>query len=127
MNYYKIKQGLRELLEQNNEKISDRAEARLIKMSQKGYTAMMNNRTMTVKKLEEVASLLNKPMSYFFDKEESNLANESSAVYGRCLECDRKQKIIDKIREERDDIYRRYIECLEELCGKKGNSVKNSA
>jgi transcriptional regulator with XRE-family HTH domain len=127
MDYYKIKQGLRELLEQNNEKISDRAEARLIKMSQKGYTAMMNNRTMTVKKLEEVASLLNKPITYFFDKEELSIANESSAEYRKCPECEKKQIEIEKIRDERDDIYRRYVECLEELCGKKGNSIKNSA
>lgn len=81
----------------------------------------------SAEEVEILADYFKKPITYFFDKEESNLANESSAVYGRCLECERKQKEIDKIREERDDIYRRYVECLEELCGKKGNSVKNSA
>lgn len=94
------------------------------------YTTLkskLKSNSWTPADIEKLADYFNKPIAYFFDKEESNLANESSAVYGRCLECERKQKEIDKIREERDDIYRRYVECLEELCGKKGNSVKNSA
>lgn len=104
----------------------------IAKILGKAYTTINNKRKResnrwTPDEVEKIADFFKRPISYYFDKEESNLANESSAVYGRCLECERKQKEIDKIREERDDIYRRYVECLEELCGKKGNSVKNSA
>ena len=77
--------------------------------------------------IEKIAEFFNKPIAYFFDKEELSIANESSSEYRRCPECERKQIEIEKLRDERDDIYRRYIECLEELCGKKGNSIKNSA
>lgn len=66
MEYWKIKKCIREVLDQNNEKISDRAEARVIKMSQKGYTSMMEKHTMSVKKLEQIAAIFNKQVSYFF-------------------------------------------------------------
>ena len=100
----------------------------IAKILGKAYTTINNKRKResnrwTPDEVEKIADFFKRPISYYFDKEESNLANESSAEYRRCLECERKQMKIDKIRDERDDIYRRYVECLEELCGKKGNSV----
>lgn len=70
MDYSKVKKCIREYLENNDERISDRAEARVIRMSQKGYLAMMEHHTLTVKKLEEIAEKLNKPVSYFFVSDE---------------------------------------------------------
>ena len=70
MEYWKVKKCIRAALEMNKEKVTDRAEARVIKMSQKGYTSMMEKHTMSVKKLEEVASILNKEVSFFFVKSE---------------------------------------------------------
>lgn len=77
MEYWKVKKCIREVLEQNKEKISDRAEARVLKMSQKGYTSMMGKHTMTVKKLEEIASIFNKSVSYFYVTTE----NEENQIY----------------------------------------------
>lgn len=104
----------------------------IAKILGKAYTTINNKRKResnrwTPDELEKIADFFKRPISYYFDKDESNLANESSVEYRRCPECEKKQREIEKIRNERDDIYRRYVECLEELCGKKGNSVKNSA
>ena len=122
MDYYKIKKCIRDYLEQNNERISDRAEARVILMSQKGYLAMMEHHTLTVKKLEEIAKKFNKPVSYFFVDEESEplaVVNEVRQEYKitrvDCPECISKLQKIEELEEYR----RKYIECLEELAGKK--------
>ena len=109
MDYWKIKKSIREVLEQKKEKVSDRAEARVIGMSQKGYTSMMEKHTMTVKKLEEIASVLNKDVSYFFVTTDKNEKQEK-AVYKNeekmqvvedrleCLMCAEKEKrIADKV------------------------------
>ncbi len=140
MDYLKIRQGLRQMLETNNEKVSDRAEARLIRMSQKGYTAMMENHTMTVKKLEEVAAILNKPVSYFFVKEEEKpkpisipgatpvekqtyFAADPRVVTYSCKDCMSKQKEIDALKqalEAKEELLQMYRE-------KKENCSTNSA
>lgn len=130
MDYWKIKQGLRKILVQSGEKVSDRAEARLIKMSQKGYSAMMNNHTMTVKKLEEVAELTKKPVSYFFtnnnEDDDHNLSEPKITTYS-CPECINKQKELEKANQKIQELQEKYTACLEELLGKKGSDIANSA
>ena len=44
-----------------------------------------------------------------------------------CLECLKKQLEIDELKNKNIELNEKYIACLEELLGKKGNSVKNSA
>jgi hypothetical protein len=105
MDYYKVKKCIREYLENNNERISDRAEARVIRMSQKGYLAMMEHHTLTVKKLEEIAQKFNKPVSYFFVNEdkiyklpeiEPDVANENNDCCRLCKEKDDHIKSLKK-------------------------------
>ncbi len=126
MEYWKIKKGIREILEKNNERISDRAEARVVRMSQKGYISMMDNQTMTVKKLEEIASILNKPASYFFVKnetKETNTVSEPSVKTYSCPDCIAKQKEIDALqkaldaKEELLNMYRDKNKKEEGKCG----------
>ena len=120
MEYWKVKKSIREVLEQNKEKISDRAEARVIKMSQKGYTSMMEKHTMSIKKLEEIALIFDKPLSYFFVTEEIEEKEEKTHKIpdpvrvveetGPCLRCGDKDKLIAA--------YEKQIELLEFSLGK---------
>lgn len=73
--------------------------------------------------LEKIAIYFKKPISYFFENEELAIVNESGQNYNTCPECEKKLQEIEKIRAEKDDVYRRYVECLEELCGKKEKSA----
>jgi len=124
MNYWKIKQCIRKKLESNNEKISDRAEARTIGMSQRGYTAMMQNETMSVKKLEELAILFNKSVSYFFTKDE----NESSQTPEKCEEKDKeleeKDAEILQLKLRLCETQEKYTVLLEELNEKRKKQEK---
>ena len=69
-----------------------------------------------------IAEYFNKPMTYFFDKDD-NQANEKGEDYTikkiDCLECIAKQKKLDQMEKERDEFRDKYIECLEDLAGKK--------
>lgn len=138
MDYYKIKKCIREHLEKNKEKVSDRAEARVVRMSQKGYLAMMKNHTLTVARLEEIAEILNKPVSYFFLNEEKKepapylpaaepvVIKEGPVEVYSCPECRPRVKRIQELEEkveklgvDVDEYRRKYIDCLEDLAGKK--------
>ncbi|MBV5313784.1 MAG: hypothetical protein JZU47_10840 [Prolixibacteraceae bacterium] len=116
MNYYKVKKAIREYLESNNEKISDRAEARVILMSQKGYLKMMELHTMSVKKLEEIAEKLNKPVTYFFDLEEPQtykLIENINVVEDGCPCCEKLKVEKMKLLEDLNDVNTKYRHLLE--------------
>jgi transcriptional regulator with XRE-family HTH domain len=44
-----------------------------------------------------------------------------------CLECIKKQLEIDELKNKNIELNEKYIACLEELLGKKGKPIKNSA
>ena len=80
--------------------------------------------------VEKIAKFFSRSIIYFFDLEDPEHNDHSD----NCSECEEKQKEIDKLKAcieklwiEKDEVYRKYTECLEELLDKKGNSVKNSA
>ena len=124
MDYYKVRKCIREYLQKNNDKISERAEARVIRMSQKGYTAMMEHHTLTVKKLEEIAQILNKPVSYFFVTDEDQDTTEELAMkYFDCKDCIDKQKEIERLTDQLKD----KNELLDFYRGKKEAPAEDSA
>jgi len=69
--------------------------------------------------IEKLADYFKKPITYFFDRDEMEVVNESSPGYNRCVNCEEKQKEINRLRAEKDDLFQKYTECLEELLGKK--------
>ena len=73
----------------------------------------------TANDVEVLADFFKKPITYFFDKEELNVAHEPEKDGIKCRECISKQKTIDDLTAERDSFRNKYIECLEELAGKK--------
>jgi transcriptional regulator with XRE-family HTH domain len=71
-----------------------------------------------------IAKLLRVSISEIYGAEKNNqLINESTV----CLECINKQKEIDKLIAKNTELNEKYTACLEELLGKKGKSIKNSA
>lgn len=53
------------------------------------------------------------------DNSEANELSETKIKYFNCPECIEKQKKLEKTEKERDDYRQKYIECLEDLAGKK--------
>lgn len=90
----------------------------------------LERKNLTPNDVARLAEFFNKPIAYFFDLEDS----EHNEHPENCLECEEKQKEIEKLKacieklwKEKDEVYRKYTDCLEVLLGKKGNSIKNSA
>ena len=90
----------------------------------------LERKNLTPNDVAKLAEFFNKPIAYYFDKED----NDNNDNHKPCLDCEEKQKEIEKLKacieklwKEKDEVYRKYTDCLEELLGKKGNSVKNSA
>jgi len=85
----------------NKDESSKRFMAKAIGMSPFGFNKMMENKTMTVQKLEVIAQHFNKSMAYFFDTEDSihPLTTPKASETG-CLKCIEKEKrIVDLTRE----------------------------
>jgi transcriptional regulator with XRE-family HTH domain len=87
----------------------------------------LTKKNLTPDDIEKIADYFKKPISYFFDQEEPVIVNEIEMPYNTCKECEKKQQEINKLKEEKEDIYKRYISVLEDLCDKKGNNIANSA
>jgi len=82
----------------NKDESSKRFMAKAIGMSPFGFNKMMENKTMTVQKLEVIAQHFNKSMAYFFDTEDSiHTFNAPKASETGCLKCDEKEKRIEEL------------------------------
>lgn len=107
---------------QNSRELSDRGMAKVIGMTSTGYVKMLQKKSCSVSTLVRISAEFNKPLEYFFDKDD-NQANEKGEDYTikkiDCLECIAKQKKLDQLEKERDEFRAKYIECLEDLAGKK--------
>lgn len=55
----------------------------------------------------------------YSEKKDLKKSEDPEIKYFNCPECIEKQKRLDKAEKERDDFRQKYIECLEELAGKK--------
>ena len=85
----------------NKDESSKRFMAKAIGMSPFGFNKMMENKTMTVQKLEVIAQHFNKSMAYFFDTEESRFTITAPPVSeSGCLQCVEKEKRIEDLTRE---------------------------
>ena len=124
LNYSKIESNI------NFHKDGKKKLAKYIGIATSTFYDKLKKKNFTPDELEKIADFFDKPIAYYFDKED----NENNDNHKPCLDCEEKQKEIDKLKacieklwKEKDEVYRKYTECLEELLGKKGNSIKNSA
>lgn len=105
MNYNKI------IELQQQKKVSNRKLAETIGMSDVGYGKMLANESCDVRTLEAIAKFFKVPINYFFE----NFQND----YNPECDCNEKQKKINELTAERDGYMRKYIDCLEDIAGKK--------
>ncbi len=63
----------------------------------------IKNGSWTPNDVEILADFFQKPMTYFFDREETNQISEPEIKYFNCTDCITKQKEIDRLNEELKD------------------------
>lgn len=118
MNYDRLKRAISKRLEKTHKRQSERAAAELVNMSQKGYAAMMKNHTLTVKKLEEIAAIVEKPVSYFLltdDDPAPNTVEEPYILLERsCQECKLKEAKIHELTSELKELQSELLDLYRE-------------
>lgn len=118
MNYDRLKRAISERLEETHKRQSERASAELVNMSQKGYASMIKNHTLTVKKLEEIAMIVEKPVSYFLlsDKDpDTNTVEEPYMLLERsCQECKKKEDKINELISELKELQSELLDLYRE-------------
>jgi hypothetical protein len=78
--------------------------------------------------IEILAKYFKKPITYFFGEDEKNSVDEPGVTTYSCPDCIKKQKEIDRLQKEKDEIKDKYINCLEQLNNSKGGGhIANSA
>ena len=95
-----------------------------IGINQSTFYDKLKRKSFTPNELEKIAEFFNKPISYYFDRDEPVQLNEKDIKYGRCLECEKKQEEIEKLRKEVDDLKN---ELLQVYRGQKGEHIATSA
>jgi hypothetical protein len=91
----------------------------IAKILSQPYTTVVHKKkkgNWTPDDVERIADYFNKSILYFFDRDtELAIVSEPKITYYNCTDCIKKQKEIDELKEYRQ----KYIECLEEIAGKK--------
>lgn len=97
--------------------------------NKQAYSNMIKNKTMKLKYIVSLVNNTGESIEKFFSKSTNQQqyinknilshAIEPEVKYFNCPECINKQKELEKAERERDDYRQKYIECLEELAGKK--------
>ena len=73
--------------------------AELLGVTTAGYDNMMKKETFTVKNLEIIANYFKVPITYFFDENKTLTQTEEP---GNCIECYKKEGIIDSLLNQLD-------------------------
>lgn len=130
LNYNKIKSSMNFGDSKNSELI------KFMGINQSTFYDKLKRKSFTPNELEKIAEFFKRPISYYFDREEPDYVHEEKANYEinrsinytNCPDCIKKQKEIEKLRQENDALKDKYIECLEKLnTSKGGKQVANSA
>jgi transcriptional regulator with XRE-family HTH domain len=104
--------------------------AELMGLSNKqAYSNMIKKKTMKLKYLVNLVNNSGESIDKFFTKSTkeqlyknndiSSVITEPEIKLFHCQECINKQNKLEQAEKERDDYRQKYIECLEELAGKK--------
>lgn len=109
--------------------LSKRKFALSIGMTGQGFNTMMQSKSIRVDTLEKICEVYNKPMSYFYDSpnlelakydnnDTINLSNEPKVTRYSCSDCIEKENMIKDLRANLQDL-RKHIDFLEFSLGKK--------
>lgn len=114
LNYNKIESAI------NYDRTPKTKIATILGIGESTLRSRLERKNLTPDDVEKIADYFKKPIAYFFDREQDvSVANDEQHDYKvtriDCPECIAKQKEIEELKEYR----RKYIECLEELAGKK--------
>lgn len=116
LNYNKIESAI------NYERVPRTKIANILGIGESTLRSRLERKNLTPDDVEKLADYFNKSILYFFDREEPEthpVVNEVRQEYKitrvDCPECISKLRTIAELEEYR----RKYIECLEELAGKK--------
>ena len=77
----------------------------------------INKENLTPNDVEKIAEYFNKPISYFFDKEENEDGVLKKPSKEECKDCIQKEKKIEELERNMFELQTKYIKALEELQG----------
>jgi transcriptional regulator with XRE-family HTH domain len=106
----------------NKENLSKRAAAKIANMSPGGFNPMMENKTMSVKTLELLASYFKKPISYFFE-EEILVVEDSKNSYSSCRKCAERDGMIKLLEKQAQDREKLISRLYKEIGSLKNNDL----
>ncbi len=105
----------------NKHGLSQNAAARIVGMSSPGFATMMKRETMTISTLEKIAAYFKVPIQEFFEKTEYSISadrstevNESYIKLYNCENCIKKQREVDKLKDEMKETQKQLIEIQKE-------------
>lgn len=96
--------------------------AKYIGIGESTFRSRLERENLTPNDVEKIAEFFNKPIAYYFDKEESDIVAEPKSDYKRtCLECIEKDKEIGILKGKLLELHEKLLEIIEEQSGKNAN------
>jgi len=117
LNYNKILSAI------NFERVPKTTIANILGIGESTFRSRLDRKNLTPDDVEKIADYFGKPIGYFFDREEKDVAGEPAAAYKNgdvCQLCKQKDKQIEELKSDKEFL-------KEMLLGKKETHNGNSA